>query len=210
MRHNANHAVTDPFVVRRMIDENPWATLVSGRDGELVASHYPVLLEDRADGALSVVSHVGRPDDDVHRLGASEVLLIVSGPNGYISPSWYSDAALRISTWNFSVAHCYGTPEILSPEENLDVLTRLVDRFESRVDVPEPLDPVLAARYAPETVGFRLVITRFVCKVKMSGSEDERTQRQVLAALRRPGPFENLPLADEMERALTEAEPRER
>jgi transcriptional regulator len=205
VRNNPHHAVTDPAVVRRLIDENPWATLVSRHDDELVASHYPVLLEERDDGALSVVSHVGRPDETLHGLGSAEVLLIVAGPNGYVSPSWYGDAALRISTWNFSVAHCYGTPEILTDEENLAVLTRLVDRFESRVEKPEPLDPELGAEYAPGTVGFRLVITRFTCKVKMSADEDPQTQRQVLAELRSPGPYFNPRLADDMERALREA-----
>ena len=69
MRHSPHHAVTDPEVVRRLIAENPWATLVSNRDGELVASHYPVLLDDRDDGGLAVVTHVGRPDDQVHGFG---------------------------------------------------------------------------------------------------------------------------------------------
>ena len=51
MRHSPQHAVTDPAVVRRLIAENPWATLVSHNAGELVASHYPVLLDERDDGA---------------------------------------------------------------------------------------------------------------------------------------------------------------
>ena len=124
MRHNPKHAVTDEAVVRRLIAENPWATIVSHNGEELVASHYPVLLDDRAaPGQLTVVTHVGRPDERVHGLGDSEVLLIVAGPHGYISPSWYSEQATRVPTWNFSVAHCYGVPEILEPEENLAVLT---------------------------------------------------------------------------------------
>jgi transcriptional regulator len=39
VRHNRFHAETDPAVVRRLIAENPWSTLVSHADGELVASH---------------------------------------------------------------------------------------------------------------------------------------------------------------------------
>ena len=51
MRHNPHHAVTDQAVVRRLIAENPWATIVSSTTGELVASHYPVLLDERDDGS---------------------------------------------------------------------------------------------------------------------------------------------------------------
>ena len=89
MRHNPKHAVDDEQVVRRLIAENPWATIVSQNGGELVASHYPVLLDEEADG-LAVVTHVGRPDEKVHGLGSGEVLLIVAGPHGYVSPSWYT------------------------------------------------------------------------------------------------------------------------
>ena len=203
MRPNPKFEATDAAVVKRLIAENPWATIVSDNGDELVASHYPILLDDEAsDDELTVVTHVGRPDEKVHRLGDSEVLLIVAGPHGYISPSWYSEEARRVPTWNFSVAHCHGIPEILDPDENLRVLTRLVAHFEQHADEPAYLDQELGARVAPGTVGLRIPITRFVCKVKMSQDKDPESQRNVLEALRRPGAYEHPRLATEMERAL--------
>ena len=125
MRHNPKHAVTDEAVVRTLIAENPWATLVSQHDGELVASHYPILLDESSE-QLAIVTHVGRPDEQVHGFGDREMLVIVAGPHGYVSPSWYSPGSVRAPTWNFSVAHCYGVPEVLSFEDNVATLTRLV------------------------------------------------------------------------------------
>jgi transcriptional regulator len=200
MRHNPKYAVTDEAVVRTLIEEHPWGTIVSQRDGELVASHYPILLE--AGEPLTVVSHVGRPDEEIHGLGGHEVLLIVAGPHGYISPSWYAGDEPTAPTWNFSVAHCYGVPELLDLDENKAVLARLVAHFEDRVDEPAYLQPEVADRLAPGTVGFRLPITRFVCKVKMSQGQDEASQRSVLAHLRGDGPYANPALAADMERAL--------
>jgi transcriptional regulator len=202
MRHNPKHAVTDPRVVRALISENPWATLVSHTDDGLVASHYPVLLDERSD-ELAILTHVGRPDEQVHQFGISEMLLIVAGPHGYISPSWYSEHARPVPTWNFSVAHCYGTPQILEADENLRVLTRLVEHFERAVDSPVALDQRVGAQLAVGTVGIRLPITRFVCKVKMSQDKDPQSQRQVLGALRGTGPYGNPDLADQMQRALS-------
>ena len=135
MREYPRHAVTDVAVVRALIAENPWATIVSHGEVGLVASHYPVLLDEHSE-ELAVLSHVGRPDEQLHGFGDREMLLIVSGPHGYISPSWYSADATPVPTWNFSVAHCYGIPQILDPEENLCVLTRLVERFERHVEHP--------------------------------------------------------------------------
>ena len=200
MRHNPKHAVTDPAVVRTLIAENPWATLVSHADG-LVASHYPILLDEDSD-ELAIVTHVGRPDDQVHQFGTGEMLLIVAGPHGYISPSWYAEGATPAPTWNFSVAHCYGVPQLLEADENLRVLTRLVAHFEQHVEDSLWLDQEIGARIARGTVGIRLPITRFICKVKMSQDKDEVSQRQVLAELRGDGPYAQPALAHDMERAL--------
>lgn len=203
VRPNPLHASTDPDVVRRLIRENPWATLVSSTAGGLVASHYPILLDE--DGSeLAVFTHVGRPDDQLHEFGGREVLLIVEGRNGYISPSWYAPGAIRAPTWNFSAAHCYGVPEVLDDETTLAVLGGLVEHFERHVEAPMLLDPDWGRPVARGTVGLRIPIARFDCKVKMSQDKDPVTQRQVIEHLRAPGPFHNGGLADDMERVLGE------
>ena len=123
------------------------------------------------------------------------MLLIVAGPHGYVSPSWYAPGATPAPTWNFSVAHCYGVPQVLEAEENLRVLTRLVAHFEQHVDDPVWLDQEIGRRIARGTVGIRLPITRFICKVKMSQDKDEVSQRQVLEQLRGDGPYAQPALA---------------
>jgi transcriptional regulator len=201
MRHNPHHAVDDLEVVRRLIRENPWGILVSERDHQLVASHYPVILDEECEG-LAVFTHVGRPDDQLHGLGEREIMLIIQGVHGYVSPSWYAPGAIRAPTWNFAVAHLYGLPEILDEETNLRTLAKLVRHFECHVEEPMMLDLEWGAPVAKGTVGMRLSITRFECKVKMSQDKDPVTQRQVMQALRSPGAYYNPRLADEMQRAL--------
>jgi transcriptional regulator len=201
MRYNPAYAEARPEEVRRLIAENPWATLVSHTPDGLVASHYPVLLDEEAEG-LAIVTHVGRPDEKLHQFGDREILLIVAGPSGYISPSWYAGDDMRVPTWNFAVAHCNGVPQILEADENLRVLTRLVRHFESRVADPVELDQTLGASLSKGTVGLRLPITRYECKVKMGQRETPESQRAVLEALRSPGAYENPALADEMDAAL--------
>jgi transcriptional regulator len=202
MRHNPAHAVEDPAVVAELVRANPWATLVSeGADG-IVASHYPVLLDEAADD-LTLLTHLGRPDEVVHDIdGGGEMLVIVQGRHGYISPSWYSPEATRAPTWNFTVAHLYGEPRVLAEEENLDVLARLVERFERAVPEPRYLDREWAAPVARGTVGLRIPVSRFTCKRKLSQDKDEISRRQAIAALREPGPYQHPELADEMERAF--------
>ena len=204
MLRNPHHADDDPDIVRELIRENPWAIIVSQKDGDLVASHYPVLLDETApsvqgDG-LAVVTHMGRPDDKNHSLDGSEVLLIIQGRHGYISPSWYVPGTTPAPTWNFSVVHAHGVPEILAPEENLQVLTRLVAHFEQHVDDPMYLDPELGRPLSRGTVGLRIPITRFQTQVKMSLDKDPVSRQNVIDHLRQPGRYQVPALADDMER----------
>lgn len=201
MRHNPKHFSDDPEVFRALVRENPWAIIVSQHDGEIVASHYPMLLDEDSDD-LALVTHVGRPDEKIHGFsGEKEVLVIIQGRHGYISPSWYEPGSTPAPTWNFSAAHAHGTPQLLDAEENLAVLTRLVAHFEQHVDDPMYLDQELGAKLARGTVGLRIPIDRFVLKIKMSQDKDPVSVQNVIDHLRAPGPYSHPDLADDMERA---------
>jgi len=200
MLHNPHHVDEDPEIVRELIREFPWAIIVSNHDGDLVASQYPVLLDEDSED-LAVVTHVGRPDDKNHRFDGSEVLLIIQGRHGYISPSWYEPGTTPAPTWNFSVVHAYGVPEIVDPEQNLRVLTRLVAHFEQHVDEPQYLDPEWGRPLARGTVGLRIPITRYQTQIKMSQDKDPVSRQNVIDHLRQPGRYQDPALADDMERA---------
>lgn len=202
MRPNPDYALEDADAIRALVRENPWATLVSFVPGRgLVASHYPMLLDEREEGIV-LLSHVGRPDERLHELGRHETMVVIYGPQGYVSPGWY-DVSTAVPTWNFAVAHLYGTPEILSDEENLRVLEGLVDHFERELPEPFLMNRTLenadyAARIVHGTVGFRMRVTRVEAKDKMSQDKPREVVDRVIAALRAPGPYENPALADRM------------
>ncbi|HYI52026.1 MAG TPA: FMN-binding negative transcriptional regulator [Microbacterium sp.] len=204
MRQNPSFAMTDVAELRRLVEQNPWMTLVSDTPDGLVASHYAVLLDEERDD-LTVVGHVGKPDDMIHGLGERELLVVVQGPHGYISPGWYGEVQ-SVPTWNFVSAHLTGVPEVLSPEENLIVLDRLVARFEGRMPDPRmmwerPNDPGYVERLARGTVGFRLTPTRVVAKRKLSQNKSADVVDTVIAELSGDGPYGNPALAAEMRRA---------
>ncbi|MBB6392069.1 transcriptional regulator [Microbacterium thalassium] len=197
--------MTDVTELRRLIDLNPWATLVSAADDGLVASHYAVLLDDRDD--LTIVGHVGRPDDLIHGLGSRELMVVIQGPHGYVSPGWYGDVA-AVPTWNFVSAHLAGVPELLGPEENLRILDRLVARFESGRPQPRtlweaPNDPAFVERLERGTVGFRLTPTKVVAKRKLSQNKPDDVVETIIAELGAgAGAYADPRLAGEMRRDL--------
>ncbi|MFG6491809.1 FMN-binding negative transcriptional regulator [Microbacterium sp. P03] len=204
MRQNPSFAMTDVAELRRLIERHPWVTLVSATDAGLVASHYAVLLDDSRDD-LTIVGHVGKPDDQLHGLGDRELLVVVQGPHGYISPGWYGDVA-SVPTWNFVSLHLSGVPELLTPEENLVVLDRLVDHFESRLPQPRamwerPNDAPFIERLERGTVGFRLTPTTVVAKRKLSQNKSAEVVDTVISELDGDGPYASPELAAEMARA---------
>lgn len=200
MRPNPLFASEDPDLVRALVREHPWATLVTATGSGLAGSHYPVLLDEGALG-LALLTHLGRPDEEVLEIDRGEVLVIVQGHHGYVSPGWYTPEERRVPTWNFTVAHLHGVPQVLGEVENLAVLTRLVEHFESRLDQPALLRPE-DAPMAKGTVGLRIPIDRFEIKRKLSQNKGEETRRNIIAALREEGPYRHSALADEMEREL--------
>ena len=203
MRQNPSFVLTDPEEIARVIRENPWATIVSNTSDGLVASHYPVVI-DKSRDELSLVTHVGRPDEQLHELGQHEVLFVIQGPHGYISPGWY-DPKPAVPTWNFIVVHLSGVPEILSDDENLAVLASLVDHFEDRMPEPRrmngtPENTEYAARISSGTVGVRLTPTRIVAKSKMSQNRPPETVDRIITELEGDGPYSSEALAVEMRR----------
>ena len=196
MRHTPRYLMTDEDEVKRLVRAAPWATFVSPTRAGLVASHYPVLLDEAEDG-ITVLSHFGRPDDELHELGRHEVLVIVQGPHDYVSPSWYAPGDL-VPTWNHVTAHLYGTPEILDAEENFAVLCRLTDHFERHQPGGRSLleDEAATRRAAKGTTGLRIRVTRFDARAKLSQNKPADVRDNVIGHLAESNPA----LAEEMRR----------
>ncbi|WP_292832717.1 FMN-binding negative transcriptional regulator [Microbacterium sp.] len=205
MRQNPSFAMTDLTELRRVVDQNPWMTLVSTTDGGLVASHYAMLLDDDRDD-LTIVGHVGKPDDAILGLGERELLVIVQGPHGYISPGW-GGAGPNVPTWNFVSVHLSGVPEVLTPDENLVVLERLVRRFESSSSDPRflwelPNDADFVHKLERGTVGFRLTPTKVVAKRKLSQNRPDEVVDEIILQLEQgTGGYVDPRLPGEMRRA---------
>jgi transcriptional regulator len=125
------------------------------------------------------------------------MLVIIQGPHDYVSPSWYAPGDL-VPTWNHVTAHLYGTPVLLSEEENYAVLGRLTDHFEQSHPGGRSLsmDEAGTRRLAKGTVGLRMQVTRFDARAKLSQNKRPDVVANVIEQLDQRNPQ----LADEMRR----------
>lgn len=124
---------------REFAAERGFGALVAGTPDGLRISHIPFDL-DRAGGPVH--AHLARPNPLVAVLRQSSVpaVLVVSGPDGYISPDWYGIDD-QVPTWNYVAVHLRGTLR-LCPADRLPAhLEALSARFETRLAGKSPWTP---------------------------------------------------------------------
>ena len=165
--------------------------LITATADGLLATHLPLILK-AAEGESGVLyGHIARANGQWGAPPTGEALAILSGPEAYVTPSWY--AAKRehgkvVPTWNYVAVHAYGPVEFFHDPERLhDVVTRLTDRHESGRQTPwsvsDAPEPFIAAQLKG-IVGVRLPIARLEGKRKMSQNRSEADRRGVAAGLR--------------------------
>ena len=121
---------------------------------------------------------------------ASPALLICSGPEAYISPTWYAaktEHGRVVPTWNYSAVHLSGTVRVHEDREWLrDAVTRLTAVHEhGRTDPWRPDDApekYIAGQLAG-IVGLEITVTRVEGKAKLSQNRSEADRRGVVAGL---------------------------
>ncbi len=98
-------AVEDSATLQDFMDEFNFATMVTGRDSELTASHIPFLL-DRSVGPYGALrAHIAIRNPQLKDLqSGDQALVIFQGPHSYVSPSWYVNPE-NVPTWNYTVVH---------------------------------------------------------------------------------------------------------
>ncbi|SEL03541.1 negative transcriptional regulator, PaiB family [Pseudoxanthomonas sp. GM95] len=154
-----------------LIARDPFITLVTvAADGSPQVNHLPVLYTRDGEGIL-LEGHWAKPNPQARHVG--EALAVVHGPHAYVSPSAYPDkeAAARVPTWNYAVAHLHGTLEAFDDTAALaDLVQRLSVHFETSVGRDWRFEPERDdhLRQLRGIVGFRLRVTRTILKFKLS------------------------------------------
>lgn len=139
--------------------------------GQPIASHLPVLW----DGEKRIVTgHIARANHH-WQLGDGRALIVLSGPEAYVSPSLYPSKAEHgkvVPTWNYEAVHCSGAIEWFEDATRLrGVVQALSTLHESgraepwRIeDAPRPyIDALLGA-----IIGVEMRVERIEAKRKLS------------------------------------------
>ncbi len=146
--------------------------LVVATSQGLVATYLPVLYDREGNRFLA---HMARNNEQWRLDPQGEALLILHGPDGYVSPTWYQAKAEThrvVPTYNYVTAHVYGSLEVHDESPWVeDMVRRLTARHEQRRSPawsPDDAPADFIAGQLRAIVGLELRITRVEVKNKMS------------------------------------------
>ena len=177
--------------VRPFVSAIGTAQLVTvGTDGAPDATFLPVLWEGD-----SLVGHVARANAHWRRMvEGAPALAIVTGPDTYVSPSWYATKVEHgrvVPTWNYSVVHLRGRLCVHDdPDWVRALVTRLTDHHEQPraepwqvTDAPEDY----VAKNLRPIVGVEVVVEQVEAKAKLSQNRSGKDRAGVAAGLAADG-----------------------
>jgi transcriptional regulator len=178
-------AVDDLVQLQDFMEEFNFATVITQRDGELIASHIPFLLDRGVQPYGVLRAHVAIRNPQLEDLrSGSRALVIFQGPHTYISPSWYVKPE-NVPTWNYTVVHAYGVPKILDQAAMVALLKDLVGKHEKSFERPwdfDPNDPFMQKQF-PEIAGFEIQIEKLQGKFKLNQNRTAADRAGVIETL---------------------------
>jgi len=165
----------DELAIREVIAAHPLAIFSTNGSNGPEVSHLPLVAHDE-DGALVLYGHFARANPHWKMLhGNTPALAVFTGPQGYVSPSWYAtkqETGKVVPTWNYVTVHARGIPEILDPgvdsREAIDTLTDSMEQPRAEqwrvADAPASFTEGMMRGI----VAFRMIVTELVAKAKLS------------------------------------------
>jgi transcriptional regulator len=191
------HFRANDEAVVELLENHGAADLITATSDGLVATHLPFVFDSATGGLGALFGHVARANAQ-WRLGAlGEALVIVRGPEAYVSPSFYPSKAEDgrvVPTWNYLTAHVYGELVVHDDVRWTEALVRqLTTKHESLRDAPWSVDDAPESFIAAQLraiVGLEVRIMRIEAKAKWSQNRSETDREGVAAGLEESGPRE--------------------
>lgn len=187
------------------------ATLVTHGLNGLESTILPLLYDPHAGPLGTLTGHVARGNPLVQAGNAEEALVVVTGTEGYISPSWYPSKVEHgkvVPTWDYVTVQAAGPLELHDdPHWLRSLVTRLTDRHEAGRSAP------WAVTDAPEAfvtanlraiVGLEIPLCRLVGKAKLSQNRPAADIAGVVAGLHAEADPSASALADDIDRARSD------
>lgn len=178
----------DLDAARSMVADIATGWLVTGSaDASPAATLMPILWHDDR-----IIAHMAKANPHWRSIAEGmPALIIVTGPQAYVSPSWYPAKAEHgrvVPTWNYTAVHLIGRVYLRHDAEwKLRAVSSLTDRHESSREHPwhvtDAPDDYIATQLNA-IVGIEMLIDSVEAKAKLSQNRSTADQQGVIDNLR--------------------------
>ena len=181
---------------------HPFVTLV-GTDGlRSAATQVPVLVHEGQDG-LTLRGHIMRNTDHYKAILANpEVLVLFTGPQCYVSSSWYKERGTG-GTWNYMTVQARGRLTFDDERGPIELLSDLTRHFELGQRQPELVEN-MPEEYVTSNVKaisvFKIAVTELHATFKLSQNKDDETYERIVRELSELNDYAANEIPDEMVR----------
>lgn len=193
---------TDEDAAWAYVVERGFGAIVALDEASPIAAQVPLFVAER-EGKRYVEFHVARPNP-IHKVIARSprVLIIVSGPDAYISPDWYVSAD-QVPTWNYRAAHITGQAKPMPHEKAHQHVERMSLFFEQRL---APKKPWSTSKMTPEKlemmlrgiVPIELEVERIEASTKLGQNKPEADRMEAARMLAWRGGWGEMAVAEAM------------
>jgi transcriptional regulator len=169
------HFAMEDAAVQGLLLHHGAGDLVTATDQGLVSTLLPFLYDPVPGASGSLLGHFARNNEHWRLRPIGEAMVILRGPDAYITPTWYASKAEHgrvVPTWNYVTAHVYGE---LVVHDDVDwvagLVRRLTEKHEAGHERPWTVDdapPAFVAGQLRAIVGVELRISRIEAKAKLS------------------------------------------
>jgi len=165
----------DSATIKTLIDSHATGQLITATADGPLATLVPWVHHDNGTEYGRLLGHLARGNDHWHTPHLGDALVVMSGPQGYISPSWYAakhEHGRVVPTWNKMELQLRG--EFIVHDDVTwvrDLVSDLTARHESHRDMPWSLDDAPSEFIDAQLraiVGIEVRITSVNASVKMS------------------------------------------
>jgi transcriptional regulator len=198
------HFAMDDAAVRELLVHHGAGDLVTSTGQGLMSTMLPFLYDPDVGGRGALLGHFARNNDHWRVPPVGEAMVILRGPDAYITPTWYASKAEHgrvVPTWNYVTAHVYGELVIHDDVEWLaGLVRRLTAKHEAgatRPWTPDDAPPAFVAGQLRAIVGVELRISRIEAKAKLSQNRPAADIDGVVEGTRARGDVEMARLVDE-------------
>jgi transcriptional regulator len=192
------HFTADDQAVQDLLHQHGAADLITATEQGLIATLLPFVYDPHVGAHGALLGHVARNNDQWRLPVHGEAMVIVRGPDAYITPSWYATKAEHgrvVPTWNYVTAHVYGHLHVHDDLAWLDDLVRrLTTEHEAGREHPWSVDdapPTFITGQLRAIVGVEVRITRVEAKFKLSQNRSAADIDGVIRGLRQQGDLDN-------------------